>query len=218
MSDSSVVAQNTPLEGLDQLFLRVNRNALPVVDDEEQLVGIVSLTDYRRAVDLSDDSDAAPKTSVRDIMTSDPVTVFPDDSLNTVLQRMAPRDLSRLPVVDRTDHRKVLGVIRRSDVVRAYDLGLARRGKETPEVLAGIRRTSSVDFIEVDLTNASRCVGRSISDISSELPEECLVISIRRLDGSTVFPRGGTIFKDGDRVVAYADKSRLQELRRCFES
>ena len=95
-------------------------------------------------------------------------------------------------------------MIRRNDVVRAYDLGLARRGRDAPEIPAGIRRTGQVDFIEVDLTGASHCVGRSVADISSELPKDSLLVSIRRADGSVVFPRGDTVLQAGDRIVAYA--------------
>ena len=46
---------------------------------------------------------------------------------NTVLRRMGPRDISRLPVVSRDDPRRLLGVIRRNDLVRAYNLALVRR-------------------------------------------------------------------------------------------
>jgi CIC family chloride channel protein len=211
MSDTATVLPGTPVEGLEELFLRANRNALPVVDETDRLVGIVSLSDARRG---AEDEDAA--CCVRDVMTEDPVTAYPDDSLNTVLQRMAPRDLSRLPVVSRDDDSRLVGVIRRNDVVRAYDLGLSRRGRDTPDILAGIRRSAHVDFIEVDLTASSSCVGRSVAEISSELPEKSLLVSIKRTDRSVVFPHGGTVFREGDRIVVYADKSHLTELRRCL--
>jgi CIC family chloride channel protein len=213
MSQTVTVLPETPLEGLEELFLKANRNALPVVDGEGRLVGIVSLTDVRRDAGPRDD---VGTLCVRDIMTESPLTAYPDDSLNTVLRRMAPRDLSRLPVVSHEDPQRLLGVIRRNDVVRAYDLGLARRGRASPEILSGIRRTSEVDFIEVDLTRASPCVGRSVAEISSELPDESLLISIRRADGRVVFPHGGTVLREGDRIVAYADKDRLDDLRRCL--
>jgi CIC family chloride channel protein len=213
MSQTVTVLPETRLEGLEEQFLKANRNALPVVDGGGRLVGMVSLTDLRRGAALRDNVGAP---CVRDIMTESPVTAYPDDSLNTVLRRMAPRDLSRLPVVPREEPQRLLGVVRRNDVVRAYDLGLARRGRASPEILAGIRREGGVDFIEVDLTRTSPSVGRSVAEISSELPDESLLVSIRRADGRVVFPHGGTVLREGDRIVAYAEKDLLDDLRRCL--
>ena len=48
MSQSVTVLPDTPLDGLDEFFLKANRNACPVVDDEGRLAGIVSLSDLRR--------------------------------------------------------------------------------------------------------------------------------------------------------------------------
>ena len=213
MSQTVTVLPETPLEGLEGFFLKANRNAFPVLDDGGRLVGIVSLSDVRRALESNADVSAL---GVRDVMTERMVTAFPDESLNAVLQRMAPRDLSRLPVVSRDQPDRLLGVVRRNDVVRAYDLGLARRGREELEVPDGIQRAGNVEFIEVDLTGASSCVGRTVAQISSNLPKDSLLVSIRRADGDVVFPHGDTVLHAGDRIVAYARKDRLGDLRRCL--
>jgi CIC family chloride channel protein len=213
MSQTVTVLPDTPLEGLEGFFLKANRNALPVVDDDGRLVGIVSLSDVRRSLESGDDPSSQ---KVGDIMTERLVTAFPDESLNAVLQRMAPRDISRLPVVSRDQPDRLLGVVRRNDVVRAYDLGLARRGRDGLEVPPEIQRAGNVDFIEVDLTRTSRCVGRTVAEISSELPADSLLVSVRRADGKVVFPHGGTVLQVGDCIVAYARKEKLGELRRFF--
>ena len=144
------------------------------------------------------------------------MTAHPDQSLNTVLQRMAPRDLSRLPVVSRDDPDTLLGVVRRNDVVRAYRLGLARRERDALDIPEGVRRAGQVDSIEVDVTRVSRCVGRSVVEISSDLPKDSLLVSIRRADGEVVFPHGDTVIREGDRILAYARTDRLDELARCL--
>ncbi|MDX1389683.1 MAG: chloride channel protein, partial [Acidobacteriota bacterium] len=211
MSQTVTVLPETPLEGLDGFFIKANRNAFPVVDSGGALVGIVSLTDVRRALESNDDITAL---CVRDIMTSRLVTAHPDESLDVVLRRMAPRDLSRLPVVSRDDPGTLLGVIRRNDIVRAYDLGLARRGRDAARVPPEIQRAGQVDAVEIEVTPYSRCVGRSVAELGPDLPEDCLLISIRRADGQVIFPHGNTIMRVGDRIVAYARKDRLEELRR----
>ena len=153
MSQTETVHPDAPVEGLQESFLKANRNAFPVVDEGRRLAGIVSLNDVRRKLESRDDVHGIV---VRDIMTENLITAFPDENLNAVLQRMAPRDLSRLPVVSRSHPDRLLGVVRRNDVVRAYDLGLARRGREVVEIPEGVRSDARVDFIEVVLTSRSR--------------------------------------------------------------
>jgi len=213
MSQTVTVLPETPLDGLDGFFLKANRNAFPVVDDGGRLVGIVSLSDVRRALESHDE---VSDLGVRDVMSERLVTAFPDESLNVLLQRMAPRDLSRLPVVSRDHPDRLLGVVRRNDVVRAYDLGLARRGRDEMEMPEEIQRAGNVEFIEVVLTHASSCVGRTVAQISSKLPEDSLLVSIRRADGDVVFPHGDTVLQTGDCIVAYARRDRLDDLRRCL--
>jgi CIC family chloride channel protein len=119
--DVSTVTPSTPLAEVSKLFRETNRHAFPVLDEQEMLCGMVSLTDLRRS------ENAEESSVVRDVMTTTPVTTYLDETLETVLRRMGPRDISRLPVVSREDPRRLLGVIRRNDLVRAYNLALARR-------------------------------------------------------------------------------------------
>jgi len=52
-----------------------------------------------------------------DLMTSDPISVAPGDSVHEAASEMIKHDVNRLPVVDDTG--AVVGVISRADVVRA---------------------------------------------------------------------------------------------------
>ena len=110
------------LDELTKTFLRTNRHAFVVLDDDKRLIGIVSLSDLRRV----DEEQRAAGLSVGEIMTRSLITAFPDETLDVVLRRMGPGDLSRLPVVVRDDPTRLLGVLRRNDLVRAYSLALSR--------------------------------------------------------------------------------------------
>jgi len=56
-------------------------------------------------------------TTAADLMTSDPVTLKPEDTVHRAAGEMIKHDINRLPVVD--DAGAVVGVISRADVVRA---------------------------------------------------------------------------------------------------
>jgi CIC family chloride channel protein len=110
------------LDELTKTFLRTNRHALVVLDDDKRLVGIVSLSDLRRV----DEEQRSAGLAVGDIMTRSLITAFPDETLDVALRRMGPGDLSRLPVVVRGDPSRLVGVLRRNDLVRAYNLALSQ--------------------------------------------------------------------------------------------
>ena len=141
------------------------------------------------------------------------LTAYPDETLHDALRRMGPRDLSRLPVVTRENPRELLGVLRRNDVVRAYNLSQTRRTQDYLEIPSTLQRGGKVEFIEVEIDARSALVGRSIAELSSTLPEDSLLVSIRRTDGTEIVPHGKTRLEVGDQVIAYARAEHLQELR-----
>src|SRR3972149_6908178 len=78
------------------------------------------------------DADQATERGEDDVpvdryMTRDILSVTPLDSLQEVIRRFGLRDLGHLPVVDPGDPRKLVGIISRLHVLRAYDRELARR-------------------------------------------------------------------------------------------
>lgn len=97
------------LEEVVQAFSRSQHRGFPVIDGEK-LVGIVTQSDLANAGPL------AGEPLLSEIMTPQPITVSPTDSLADVLYLMNRYSLSRLPV---TEGRKLVGIITRSDIIRA---------------------------------------------------------------------------------------------------
>jgi CBS domain-containing protein len=85
-----------------------------LVMDAGALVGIVSERDYARKVVLQGRS--SRDTPVRDIMTTDVVTVRPVDTTDYCMQVMTERRIRHLPVVEDD---AVIGVVSIGDLVKA---------------------------------------------------------------------------------------------------
>src|SRR4030042_1883575 len=103
---------------------------------------------------------------------------------------MAPRDLSRMPVVARDDPHHLVGVVRRNDIVRAYEVGAmrreeARRRAEAPRAISDTR----AEFVDVPLAPGSCAIGKTIVELG--LPRAAVLVSIRR-GQELVIPRGDT--------------------------
>ena len=80
----------------------------------EALRGIVSERDYARKVILLGRSSA--DTPVRDIMTTELITVSPDTTVQTCMQLVTERRVRHLPVLEGA---RVLGIVSIGDLVKA---------------------------------------------------------------------------------------------------
>ena len=89
-----------------------NLGALVVVENGK-LIGIFTERDYARKVILKGRS--SKETIVRDIMSSHPVFVNPDSTINDCMQLMSDKFIRHLPVID---NNQLVGVISIGDVVR----------------------------------------------------------------------------------------------------
>jgi len=199
----ATVNYQVSVTSLADLFLQTNQHAFAVLDDAGKLYGIVSLTDYRRV--LQGDTPLGDLT-VRDIATRSLVTAFPAETLQVVLQRMAPRDLSRIPVVSREDQHHLLGVIRRNDIIRAYQTETARRGPALSRLAGHPPGTHTVQLAVPEDTPFG---SKSLTEIA--FPEEFLVIHVQR-SGETILPHGDTCLKPNDIVTFLVKENEVERL------
>jgi len=89
--------------------------AVPVVDKQRKLVGIVTEHDLLAAID---DGHGLGSVAAGDIMVANPYAIRPETNVATLVHVLRASDLVRVPVVDEKD--RLVGIIARRDVLRAY--------------------------------------------------------------------------------------------------
>ncbi len=104
------------------LFEETKHHGFPVVDQEGRLHGIVTIGDIRRAL-----AQGKLDVPVTEIATHDVIVAYPDETLNDALLKLGLRDLGRLPVVDRQDPSRIVGLITRKNILSAYNRALLAR-------------------------------------------------------------------------------------------
>ena len=207
------VSAELPAALLAGEFLRTGRHGFPVLNADGTLLGVVSLEDYRRA--MIDEQDSAAALLVRDISTNEVVSVYPDETVGTALQRMAPRDLSRLPVVARGNPRRLLGMVRRNDIVRAYEVGALRREEARYRVeQMQVVRDTRVQFVEVTLMPDSRAAQKVVAELN--IPRGAVLVSVRR-GREILIPHGDTELCVGDTVTVLCESECAEEVRTSLE-
>ena len=210
LKDTAMLPTDFPVSRLGDHFLQTGRHGFAVQTQDGKLLGVVSVEDYRRA--LTGERGPLDELTVRDIATRDVITVFPDETLGTALQRMAPRDLSRLPVVSHDDPLRLLGIVRRSDAIRAYDVALSRRAAmqhRAYQVRLGAFLDNSVSVEEVTIQVGAPCAGKRVGEIA--WPRDCVIATLRR-GRQVLIPHGETVLKEGDVLVAVVEGEACHEL------
>ncbi|HEY3311967.1 MAG TPA: chloride channel protein [Anaerolineales bacterium] len=192
-----------------ETLARTRHHGLPVVNAEGWLTGILTVQDIEQA----------RGETVGQACTREVEVAFPDESLNLALRRMSRRDVGRLPVVARENPRKLLGVLRRGDVIHAYDLALTRRVTQRHQEYAvhlDALTPAKVEVSDVAVEKDSQAAGKPVKDIP--FPRECVIASVRR-GGQVFIPRGETILSAGDVLVVVAEgPAREAVLRLCQQS
>lgn len=111
-------------------------SGLPVVDDDNTLVGIITEADFLRTLGVPAHQPGHsvwhtlehmfskpvqtidPDSRVSDLMMKNAITVLPQQTLHQVLDVMKHHQIKRVVVCDETQH--VVGMITRSDLVKVF--------------------------------------------------------------------------------------------------
>jgi len=113
----TLVRESTPLRRVLILVAQSDSRYFPVVDEDDRMTGIFSLTDIRRVMT---EHKLADLVLAKEIATEDILRVTPDENLNDALKRFTLKNIGELPVVDPDDPQRVIGILSRKDLIGAY--------------------------------------------------------------------------------------------------
>jgi CBS-domain-containing membrane protein len=131
------VTKNTSIKDLSDLFIKHKVNGFPVLDEDDQLIGIVTeknLIEQSKNLHIptvialfdaviylesgkkfEEEVTRYNATQVKDIYTSNVVTVSPEVGINEIASLMAEKGVHSIPVVD---GKKILGIVGKLDIIK----------------------------------------------------------------------------------------------------
>ena len=121
--DFPTVPSTMSAEEVSVRLHNTGHHGFPVMDEKGRLFGVVTLTDLENSLRSGDADIPVGKIATRTLLVA-----HPDQSLYEVLQATV-EDYGRIPVVDRQDRGRLVGVLRRHDIIRAYRAKLAQTRK-----------------------------------------------------------------------------------------
>ncbi len=208
--DVDTVPADMTLPELEWAFVESHHHGFPVLDECGELYGVVTIQDLERARGRRD----FDTLKARHIATTSPLTAYPDEPVWAALKRLGTRDVGRLPVVAPDNPRRLLGVVRRPDIVRAYQRAILRRQEmQYRSEQLRLARLTGKELVEIEVGKGSPVAGKRVKDLA--LPHECLLTSVHR-GRKVLILHGDTILQAGDRLVALVEQDRAGELRQVF--
>src|SRR5579859_5993496 len=126
------VKKDASYKELAALLRKYRVSAFPVLDDDQRVIGIVSEADLLAKEALNADRGGpinalvhhkelkkADGVTAGDLMTSNVVTVKPDDTVEQAARLMYHLQVKRLPVVDAGGY--LVGIVSRADLLAVFD-------------------------------------------------------------------------------------------------
>jgi len=190
----STVSPEMPIENMARLFKETFHHGFAVVSDTGEFFGIITLRDMEDALKAKE----MGGKRVRDVATTGVVTAYPDETLEDVLRCFGALDVGRIPVVERKNSKKLVGMLRWSDIVRSHS-----------QVMLDLEYEPGTILITCDIDEGDRAVGKSLRELA--LPPDCVVNSIQR-GKHLVVPRGSSVVEAGDKLVILASEGKEEEM------
>ena len=144
MSTGVVTAKKTDtLRSVIIKMLSRHCGAIPVIDEEDNLVGLVSVRDVmiplypkygdyvhdnvhsRDFVEMEEGYPSVLKKNVEEVMSQNPLTVSPDDPILEAASYMGLKNFRRIPVAD---GRKLVGMVSIGDINRGLFFNQSPQG------------------------------------------------------------------------------------------
>ncbi|MFI8100753.1 CBS domain-containing protein [Streptomyces sp. NPDC086023] len=181
----------TPETGFKDIAAAMKRwkvTALPVVEGEGRVVGVVSEADLLPKEEFHEhrpglieqmrrlgDTAKAGSTRAEDLMTSPAVTIRPDATLPQAARLMADRRIKRLPVVDAEG--TLRGIVSRADLLKVFL-------RTDEDLTAEIRRSVVERLFPLSHQSVKVIVSHGIATLTGQVRDEHLIPLAERLTRS----------------------------------
>jgi CIC family chloride channel protein len=108
------------VSALEILFEEHHHTGYPVVKEGE-ILGIVTLRDVQRLP-----HNKRSQVKVGEIAPRALTVAYKDETVHSALDKMYKKDIGRLPVVDKDNPKRIIGIISKHDILRAHEIASQR--------------------------------------------------------------------------------------------
>lgn len=189
-----------------EVFTDSHSHGFPVINQRGELTGVFSIHDLETAQKSNTDLLAH---TVGEFLTRQMIVTHPDETLATAMRRMSVNDIGRIPVVENGDPLHMIGLLRRADIIRAYEIALAKRlTRRHRAQQVRLNALSHLPVEETKVEKGSLTAGHTVGEI--QWPRNVIIASVLR-GGQSLIPHGNTPLQQGDIVIYVAEDNESSE-------
>ncbi len=118
------VRENTPFREIAQRFLTLPNNFLPVVDEQQRLLGMIALHDLKEYLHAGQELDSV---IAYDVMRPTPVCLTPNQKLSDVLPLLLASEIRNVPVVNNLIQNRLIGTVARTEALSLLSEAISAR-------------------------------------------------------------------------------------------
>jgi CIC family chloride channel protein len=191
------ITEHASLTDLRDALRRLQRRTLAVINDEGELVGVVTLSDLQRSFQPGNPT----PTDVGSICTRQLITIPADERLQSAVRLLERQNIAGAPVLDPYTG-ALVGLFNRHSIVHAYNLALERKvSDEKAAQQVRLHHLTSLEVYQFRVQPSAPLAGRRV--VEMQFPPETVVVAVDR-DGRAFTPNGSTLISAGDWVTFVA--------------
>ncbi len=219
--EPEVIAASASFSELLDLVVTSPHNEFFVIDNNQRLLGAVSLSEVRR---LIFESDALKLIVVAgDLVDSHRPTVQEDDNLSVAMQLFGHDDFSCIGVVEAGDADKLVGIVHQRDVIQARHQAMMQRDmagtmSSTMSVVGKVHQVDVGDgYVVQEIPVPHSFLGRTLRQLDMRAKHGIQVIFVRSPRAGEGTPRlhvpsPDTVIDSGDTLIIAGAKEAADRL------
>lgn len=193
--DFVTVPQKMKAQEVVELMSKETDKTFFVTNEKKEMIGAIKKKDLQAMI-LEEDLSIFVAD---DITTSVPDYCFSDEALSDAAQLMREHHVTEIPVVEETNAKVVIGVLRSADIFNAYTQLSLHRDKLVSGLDQEDTHAQGTSHMRFSITSRSGLAGKFIRDLA--LPDGTVLTSIVR-GTKTLVPEGHTELRNHDKIWA----------------
>ena len=221
-TDFEQIRAATPLRKLMDLTVSSPHSNFFVVNDQNRLVGMISIHDIRRIIY---ESDALESILIAYDLMKPILHLTPTDTLDIVMKAFGEMNLDELPVVKGENGTQLLGTVAKDDVIDAYNKEVLKRDMVTSvsgyiDSIGKFKRIELMDeqvLCEIEVPGAF--VGKTLRELNlrSRFGTEVVLIkqyfnAEKKEKQHVMMPQPDYHFKFGDSILIMCSQDSLNKI------
>ncbi|MCP4545054.1 MAG: CBS domain-containing protein [bacterium] len=188
-----------------------------VVDDEQNLVGIISFDNLRAAIPHM--ADLGELAIAQDLMSPTDIYLREDDDLDCAMRQFGKRTLEELPVLPAGDSMVPIGTVQRQDVINAYNKEILKvdLGGAVSSRLSSISKMRTWEtiggYVLTQMEVPPHLCGKPLESLQLRHKNGIQIILIERMgdtsDNRFAFPARDSELNLGDRMIVFGRREDI---------